>query len=153
VIPCARCHLVNGDGGEAGPDLTTIGKEKSAEYLLESVIRPSAHIAQGFDIVTFEMKSGDVETGTVTGESASEIAVKRGDGSTVKLDPAQVKQRASAPSSMPEIYGQVLSRAELRDLVAYMRDLQVRQENTEDFGVSNRAMATTTKEAASGGHP
>jgi len=31
--------------------------------------------------------------------------------------------------------------------------LQERQANTEDFGVSNRAMATTTKESAAGGHP
>jgi quinoprotein glucose dehydrogenase len=153
VIPCARCHLVNGDGGEAGPDLSTIGREKAAEYLLESVIRPSAHIAQGFDIVSFTLQNGETETGSVTSESAGEIVVKRADGSTVKLNPAQVKQRTAAPSSMPEIYAQVLSRAELRDLVAYMRSLQVRQENTEDFGVSNRAMATKPKDAAAGGHP
>ncbi len=153
VIPCARCHLVNGDGGEAGPDLTTVGKDKPAAYLLESVIRPSAHIAQGFDIVTFQLKNGDTETGSVTSESAGEIAVKRGDGSTVKLDPAQVAQRTEAPSSMPDIYAQVLSRGELRDLLAFLRNLQTREENTEDFGVSNRAMATTTKSAAPGGHP
>ncbi len=153
VIPCARCHLVNGDGGEAGPDLTTIGKEKPAEYLLEAVIRPSAHIAQGFDIVTFQLKSGDTETGSVASETATEIAVKRGDASIVKLDPSQVAQRTAAPSSMPDMYGQVLSRAELRDLVAFLRGLTVRQENTEDFGVSNRAMATTTKDSAMGGHP
>jgi len=110
VIPCARCHLVNGDGGEAGPDLSTIGK-KPAAYLLESVIRPSAHIAAGFDIVTFSLKNGETETGSVSSESASEIVLKRADGSTLKLDPAQVKQRVTAPSSMPEIYAQVLSRA------------------------------------------
>jgi quinoprotein glucose dehydrogenase len=153
VLPCSRCHLVNGDGGAAGPDLTLIGKEKSAAYLLESVIRPSAHIAAGFDVVTFTMKNGETETGSVANESAGEIQVKRADGSVAKLDPAQVKQRTAAPSSMPEIYGQVLSRGELRDLIAFLDALEVRQENTEDFGVSNRAMATAAKDSAPGGHP
>ncbi len=35
VLPCARCHKVGGDGGEAGPDLSLIGAQKKKEYLLE----------------------------------------------------------------------------------------------------------------------
>ena len=63
ILPCTRCHKVNGEGGEAGPDLTLIGKDKSVEYLLESVIKPSAHIAKGFDNVTFQLKDGKTEIG------------------------------------------------------------------------------------------
>ena len=28
VLPCARCHKVGGEGGEAGPDLSLIGAQK-----------------------------------------------------------------------------------------------------------------------------
>jgi quinoprotein glucose dehydrogenase len=108
VLPCVRCHKVSGNGGEAGPDLTTIGKQQTAEYLLEAVIKPNAHIAKGFD----------------------------------------------TPSSMPEIYAQVMSRAELRDLVAFLTRLEGRWpgEDAPPAASKPRAMNNAT-EAAAGGHP
>ena len=105
VLPCARCHKVGGEGGEAGPDLSLIGEQKSKEYLLESIIKPSAHIAAGFDIVTLQLKNGDTETGSVASETPTEIVLKRADNTTTTIDPKQVKERVTAPSSMPEIYG------------------------------------------------
>jgi quinoprotein glucose dehydrogenase len=156
VLPCARCHKVNGDGGEAGPDLTLIGKQKSKEYLLESIIKPSAHIAEGFDIVTITLKNGDTETGSLASESPTQIVLKRADNTTVNIDPKQVKQRATAPSSMPEIYGQVMSREQLRDVVAFLQVLtQPRNMGGDEpaFGTSNRAMSSASKESQPGGHP
>ncbi|MEO8061138.1 MAG: HEAT repeat domain-containing protein [Pseudomonadota bacterium] len=156
VLPCARCHKVRGEGGEAGPDLSLIGKEKSASYLLESVIKPSAHIATGFDIVTLALTNGETETGSVASESATQIVLKHADGTTSNVDPKQVKQRTVAPSSMPEIYGQVLTRTQLRDVVAFLRVLNSPPAPGEEeaaFGVSNRAMQSVVKEGAAGGHP
>jgi quinoprotein glucose dehydrogenase len=151
VLPCARCHRINAGGGEAGPDLTTIGKDKSAEYLLESVIKPNAHIAQGFDSVTVTLKNGSTETGSVASENDQQIKLKRADGSTVDIDKAQVKQRVAAPSSMPEIYSQVLTRAQLRDVVAFMRVL-----TTADTGMNEggqpRALQSVATESSAGGH-
>ena len=68
-----------------------IGKEKSKEYLLESIIKPSAHIAAGFDIVTFTLKNGETETGSLASESPTQIVLKRADNTTVTIDPKQVK--------------------------------------------------------------
>jgi quinoprotein glucose dehydrogenase len=152
VLPCSRCHMVNGDGGAAGPDLSTAGKDDSLEYLLEAVIKPSANIAPGFDIVTITLANGETETGSVAGETAAQLVLKRADSSTVSIDKKQVKQRVTAPSSMPEIYGQVLSRQDLRDLVAYLETLKQRDPSTQGFGTSNRAMSKTTQESRPGGH-
>jgi quinoprotein glucose dehydrogenase len=155
VLPCARCHKVNGDGGEAGPDLTLVGKERSKEYLLESVIKPSAHIAQGFDIVTITLKNGDTESGSLASESPTQIVLKHADGTTANIDPKQVKQRVTAPSSMPEIYAQVLTKTQLRDIVAFLGVLTRAQQLDGEvpFGQSNRAMSSVSKESAPGGHP
>ena len=157
VLPCARCHIAFGEGGEAGPNLSLIGKEKPVAYLLESVIKPSAHIAAGFDIVTLALKSGETETGSVASESATQIVLKHADGTTVNVDPKQVKTRTVAPSSMPEIYGQVLTRTQLRDVVAFLHALDrpapAGGGDEPAFGQSNRAMQSTAKEGASGGHP
>jgi putative heme-binding domain-containing protein len=157
ILPCARCHRVGGDGGEAGPALTRIGAQHPPEYLLESVVKPSAHIAPGFDVVTFTLADGNTESGSVVSESATGIVLKRGDGSQVTLDPRQVKQRVVAPSSMPEIYGQMLTRTQLRDVVAFLKVLDGSRSQggggEESFGTSNRAMQSAPKEGAAGGHP
>jgi len=157
VLPCARCHKVNGEGGEAGPDLSRIAAQHPAEYLLEAIVKPSAHIAPGFDIVTFTLANGETESGSVVSESASQIVLKRGDGSQVTLEAKQVKERVTAPSSMPEIYQQILTREQMRDMVAFLRALDGsrRQSESEEpsFGASNRAMQSAPKEGTAGGHP
>jgi quinoprotein glucose dehydrogenase len=157
VLPCARCHRAFGEGGEAGPDLSRVAAQHPPDYLLEAIVKPSAHIAPGFDIVTFTMASGESESGSVVSESASEIVLKRGDGTEAKLDPRRVKARVVAPSSMPEIYGQVLTRGQLRDVLAFLRRLDGSRGGSapaeENFGTSNRAMQSVPKEGAAGGHP
>ena len=155
VLPCARCHKVGGDGGEAGPDLSLIGAQKKKEYLLESIVKPSAHIAAGFDNVTLQLKNGTTETGSVASETPTEIVLKRADGTTTTIDPKQVKARVTAPSSMPDIYTQVLSRSQLRDLVALLGVLTGANQGGGEaaFGQSNRAMSSTAQETKAGGHP
>ncbi len=155
VLPCARCHKVGVDGGEAGPDLSLIGAQKKKEYLLEAIIKPSAHIAAGFDVVTITLKNGATETGSVASETPTAIVLKRADNTTTTIDPKQVKERVTAPSSMPDIYTQVLTRAQLRDLVAFLGVLTraQRPDGEVPFGESNRAMSSTAKETQAGGHP
>src|SRR6185295_19451596 len=71
ILPCVRCHKVGGEGGDAGPDLSLVAKGRPVEYLLESVVKPSAHIAPGFDIVTLQLADGSTETGSVAAETAT----------------------------------------------------------------------------------
>ncbi len=48
VAQCSRCHIAEGDGGVAGPDLSSIGAARSRSDLLESIILPSAKISEGY---------------------------------------------------------------------------------------------------------
>lgn len=138
VLACIRCHRVNGDGGEAGPDLTLIGAQKSPEYLLEAVVEPNARIAEGFNLVTLKLLDGSYESGALVSETAREIVLRRPDGSDARIAANQVAERQAAPSSMPDIYKQVLSRSELRDLIAYLRVLTVAEPHEQA-----RAMSAT----------
>jgi hypothetical protein len=59
---------------------------------------------------------------------------------------------------MPEIYAQVLTRAQLRDVVAFLHALDGRRGGgqappEEGIGVSNRAMQSVAVEGPTGGHP
>jgi putative heme-binding domain-containing protein len=152
TTPFCRASAATSSTATAGPELSTTGKDHPVPYLLESVIKPSAHIAQGFDIVTITLASGETETGSLASETDSQVVLKRADNSTVNIDKKQVKQRVNAPSSMPEIYGQVLSRQDLRDLMAFLESLKERDPWAQDFGTSNRAMSKITHESRPGGH-
>ena len=127
VLPCARCHKVGGEGGEAGPDLSLIGAQKKKEYLLEVHHQAErAHrrrIRRGDDHAQ-ERRHRDRLRGER--DSPPQIVLKRADNTTTSIDPKQVKERVTAPSSMPEIYGQVLTRAQLRDLVVVPRRADAR---------------------------
>lgn len=119
VLQCIRCHRVGeGPGGEAGPNLGGLGTRATREYVLESIIKPSAKIAPGFEIVSVTKTVGDEPVaGTVVRRDAQGIRLKLADGNEVEIPTAEIKSIESAPSAMPEIAALVLTKAEIRDLV------------------------------------
>lgn len=126
VLACTRCHKANGEGGDAGPNLSDIAERQTPEYILQSIINPNAAIAPGFDVVAFTLADGGFEAGTILSETATEITLRDADGNVKKIDPSKVTERAAAPSSMPPIFALVLKRQELRDLLAFVKTLRPR---------------------------
>ena len=61
---CATCHMVAGKGGRLGPDLTGTAAARSADYLIESLRKPSRRLAQGLTEAGKEF-SQEYETVTV----------------------------------------------------------------------------------------
>ncbi len=49
VAACIRCHGLNGEGGIVGPPLDGIALRKDRDYLLESLVNPTAKLAEGFE--------------------------------------------------------------------------------------------------------
>jgi quinoprotein glucose dehydrogenase len=123
VMACIRCHSFGNGGGDAGPNLAMIGAKRDRAYLLESVVKPSAKIAPGFDSIVVTLKTGGVVGGVVANETADSISLRNADGKTTQVNKADITRREGAPSSMPEIYGAVLTKSELRDVVEFLASL------------------------------
>ncbi len=123
IMACVRCHKVNGSGGDAGPDLTTIAKLHDREYLLESIVNPNAALAHGFEIVIVTTANGETIVGVLQKESEAVLTLQLADGSEKEIAIDSIASRTRAPSSMPDIYKNTFSRAELRDLVEYLSTL------------------------------
>ncbi|HKM53450.1 MAG TPA: c-type cytochrome, partial [Isosphaeraceae bacterium] len=123
-VSCVRCHKLQGEGGEVGPDLTGIGARQNREYLLESIVDPNKQIAKGFETVVLGLKNGTVQIGIVKSEDDKEIRLMTADGKLVKVAKDQVEERQTGKSAMPEDIIKQLSKAELRDLVEFLARLK-----------------------------
>jgi cytochrome c oxidase cbb3-type subunit III len=122
---CSACHAIRGEGGVAGPDLSTIGDSRSAAYLRESIVDPNAAVPEAYLPVTVTPKGGQSVNGVRLNEDSFSIQIRDTSGrafSFWKKDVAQI-DRHPGKSPMPS-YKDKLSEVELTDLVAYLASLR-----------------------------
>ncbi len=124
-LSCVRCHKVDRAGGEVGPNLTLIGKQKDRRYLLESICLPDAQIAKGFETTVIANDEGRVFTGIVKTKNDDYIELIEADGTLRRVMIDEIVARQEGKSSMPDDLVKLMSLRELRDLVAYLTTLQV----------------------------
>jgi quinoprotein glucose dehydrogenase len=127
VLACVRCHKIGTEsGGEAGPNLAEIGAKNDRAALLESILKPNAKISTGYDTIVLTLKSGGAAAGIVASETADTLTLRTTDNQLVAVKKTNIAKRDSAPSGMPEIYGAILTKSEIRDLVEYLSTLRSR---------------------------
>jgi quinoprotein glucose dehydrogenase len=120
---CVRCHVVEGKGGEVGPDLTKIATILSREQILEAIVAPSARLAPGYGYVSVTLKDGQEASGILAKETEDELIITTSDAEPLEIAKARIASRQNMPSSMPPM-GMVLSKREIRDVVEYLSNLK-----------------------------
>lgn len=122
-LSCVRCHKVGDQGGDVGPNLTGIAKEKDRRYLLEAIVLPDQQIAKGFETTVLADDLGASHIGIVRSETEEYIDLVKADGSQVRLLVDEIVARRRGQSAMPADLVKFLTTRELRDLVAYLASL------------------------------
>ncbi len=121
---CVRCHDAGGPGKQAGPMLNGVGARSTRDYLLESLVDPSARIAPGFETVIVTLQDGDVVDGQRLSENPGQISLRLSDGEVRPIPRTRIKSTVTSTiSSMPPMLD-LLSPFEIRDLVAYLAELK-----------------------------
>ncbi len=122
---CASCHRIGKEGGNVGPDLTTIGAIRETRDLLEAVILPSSSFARGFRPYIIVTTDGKIHTGVMTRESTDSITLRTATLAEIQIPRAEIEElRESSASIMPQGLETRLSETELRDLLAYLKSLK-----------------------------
>ncbi len=123
---CFRCHTVAGRGGEAGPDLSTIGKTLTRERLLESILQPSKEIAPRFTASRVKKTDGEELVLMYVGPSPDGTQIwSDTNGKAVSFQPAEVESREALKTSiMPEGLHAAMTLREMRDLLVYLASLK-----------------------------
>lgn len=121
---CVACHTYADGQTPKGPHLVDIGRRYKRAELVESILKPSAKIAQGFDTYSFITTSGKVVTGFVVSESAETIEIRQNDGIAVRLKQGEIDERVKQEvSMMPQGLVNNLTPEQLADLIAYLESL------------------------------
>jgi putative heme-binding domain-containing protein len=117
---CAQCHTIYGEGQAVGPDLTGNGRG-SFDQLLASIFDPSLVIGADYQTTTVTTESGRNLTGLVIEDSSRRIVLKLAGGAQEVVPRNDVKfTRTSKLSMMPEGIENLLVKAELADLFAFL---------------------------------
>lgn len=119
---CTRCHKIAGEGSDVGPALAGISKRLTPKQILQSLVDPSAIIAPGYGVETIELQDGKTVVGILQSENNNQLLLKTGQTAPVIVLKSQISKRTPAPSSMPPM-GSLLTKGEIRDLVAYLGGL------------------------------
>ena len=121
-VSCLRCHKLNGQGGDVGPDLSGIGAQQKRDYLLESIVDPNKQIAKGFETVILTLADGKIHSGIIKSETKKEVRLMTPEGQLLTIPTDEIDQRSRGKSAMPEDIIRHLSRREVRDLVEFLAD-------------------------------
>jgi putative heme-binding domain-containing protein len=122
---CATCHIVRGDGGNLGPELTEIGARRSPAYLREALIDPGASAPDGFLVVSVTMLDGRTARGARINEDSFTIQLRDLNNQFRSFRKSDLKalKKEFGVSTMPS-YKNGLTLSELDDLVAYLAGLR-----------------------------
>ena len=122
---CVNCHTVSAEEPVKGPFLGGIATRYSRAELCESILKPGAKIAQGFETQWFATTDGEEVEGFVVKESGDEVEVRNILGVTATISKKNVKQRGKRDTSvMPAGLGDKLTVPELASLLAYLESLK-----------------------------
>ena len=98
---CASCHILYGEGGKVGPDLTGGGRN-NLDYLLENIVDPSAVVTADFRMSILDLKDGRVLNGIIAAKTERTLTI-RAMTETLTVERGEIAGiRESSVSLMPE---------------------------------------------------
>ncbi|NOY41091.1 MAG: c-type cytochrome [Planctomycetes bacterium] len=122
---CSSCHQANqNDPGNVGPSLADVASRTKREYLLESIVAPSAKIVEKYAATIVELDDGKVHSGIVASEDANELVLRMADATQIKLSKESIDDRLLSPVSLMPSMANILSTQDVADLIEFLSTLK-----------------------------
>lgn len=123
ALACINCHAIGSTGSHIGPNLAAIGSSASTGYMVESILKPNASIAEHYENRLFTLMDGTIQMGVITFKGDNELTIKDSaqGGKEIKIPLAQIKKEEIVPSLMPAgLANQLASKQEFLDLAKFV---------------------------------
>ena len=117
---CSSCHVMFGEGGNIGPDLTGSNR-KNLQYLLENILDPSASVAANYRTSVIVLEDGRSLNGVVVQEDDKQLTLQT-DKERVRITKADIDDRTDTQKSlMPEGLLKGMSDKQIVDLFSFLQ--------------------------------
>ncbi|QDU82904.1 hypothetical protein Pla110_46670 [Polystyrenella longa] len=121
---CGKCHILFGEGGRVGPELTHFKRDDWLNMLI-NIVNPSADIREGFETFTVITEEGRIVNGFMFDQDNQVIVLRGADGQKISIERDNIDEMlGSKKSIMPEGLLDDYSEQDVRDLFSYLRSTQ-----------------------------
>ena len=122
---CSSCHQATPkDRGNVGPSLIGLASRAKREYLLESIVAPSAKVVDKFAVSILETDDGKVYSGIILSEDANEVMLRLADATQIKLLKSSLEQQTLSKNSLMPSMANILSTQDVADLIEFLLTLK-----------------------------
>jgi cytochrome c oxidase cbb3-type subunit 3 len=129
---CVSCHMIRGEGGLLGPDLSDAGMHMTLGQMRESLLQPDKRIADGFQGITVVTQAGERIEGIAKNQDNYSLQLLDKQGHLHLLAKSELKTiQMSDHSLMPNDFGTRLSPAETQNILSYLSRQLVRKQETK----------------------
>lgn len=119
---CSQCHMVNGEGGRLGPDLSDVGRRLNPEEIQAALTDPNAEVAPRWWTMRIVREDGTQVEGLRMNEDTFSVRIMDEDERLWHFLKSQVRSvERVTDSTMPAVG---VSGSELDDLVAHVFSLR-----------------------------
>ena len=130
---CSACHMIRGEGGYLGPDLSDIGATRRLSELRNAIVNPKPTASPGYLPVLLSTAHGQQLRGVAKHYSLWSMQVIDEKGGIHLLHDSQTKTATIQNRSwMPDDIANRLSAQELDDLIAYLSRQAIRPESKSE---------------------
>ena len=118
---CAACHVLYGEGGKVGPELTGANRA-NLDYILLNSVYPSLDVPHAYRTVSVLTVDGRVVNGVLAEEDDTKIVLRTPEQPRVVIAKEDIDFRKISPQSMmPDGQLDAMKPQEVIDLVKYLR--------------------------------
>ena len=117
---CASCHMIAGEGGRVGPDLSQIGNLRSPSELTADLLEPDARVRPRWWTIRVVRQDGSRVEGFRIGDDTFSIRIMDEDENLWSFLKKDLRSMEVIESSTMPSYAGTLTAGEIDDLVAYL---------------------------------
>ncbi len=126
---CSKCHIIEGQGGSIGPELTSIGTSRGPTFLRQAIVHPGGERAKdraGYEtylVVVALTKSGRLVQGVRINEDTFTLQLRDEENRFHSLRKHDLELLQKTDGSIMPSFETTLSPADIDHLVSYLASL------------------------------
>lgn len=121
---CSSCHMIEGEGGRMGPDLSRVGENRTPDDLMTALVNPDADVDPRWWQLRVTDREGSVRQGFRMNEDSFSLRIMDENAELWSYPKNRIANYDRIETSTMPSYDGRLTESELDDLVAYLFSLR-----------------------------